>query len=67
MTFARQLRHARADKTQAEAARISRVSKRTYEKWEAGESAPPFDAEAITRERVLARLTINAANRTEKL
>lgn len=59
MTFARQLRHARkaANLTQADAANIIGVSKRTLEKWEAGEISPPPEAAAITRERVLARLT----------
>jgi transcriptional regulator with XRE-family HTH domain len=61
MTFSKQLRGARkaANLTQAEAARICRVSKRTFEKWEAGESAPPFEVEVITRERVLAKLKLS--------
>lgn len=43
--------------TQADAAKLCGVSKRTLEKWEAGELSPPPEALAITRERVLARLT----------
>ena len=59
MSFARDLRAARkaARLTQADAAKICGIGKRTFEKWEAGELAPPPEAGAITRERVLARLT----------
>jgi transcriptional regulator with XRE-family HTH domain len=59
MSFARDLRAARkaARLTQADAAKLCGVGKRTFEKWEAGELAPPPEAGAITRERVLARLT----------
>ena len=59
MSFARDLRAARkaALLTQADAAKLCGVGKRTLEKWEAGELAPPPEALAITRERVLARLT----------
>jgi transcriptional regulator with XRE-family HTH domain len=64
MTFSKQLRAARkaANLTQAEAAQICRVSKRKYEQWEAGESAPPFEVEAITRERVISNLGFNVAS-----
>ena len=59
MSFARDLRAARkaAQLTQADAAKLCGVGKRTLEKWEAGELAPPPESLAITRERVLARLT----------
>lgn len=59
MSFARDLRDARkaARLTQADAAKLCGIGKRTFEKWEAGELAPPPEAGAITRERVLARLT----------
>ena len=59
MSFSSDLRAARkaAQLTQADAAKICGIGKRTFEKWEAGELAPPPEAGAITRERVLARLT----------
>ncbi len=59
MSFAHALRAARkaARLTQADAAKMCGVGKRTFEKWEAGVIAPPPEAGAITRERVLARLT----------
>ena len=59
MSFARDLRAARkaAKLTQADAAKVCGVGKRTFEKWEAGELSPPPEAGAITRERVLARLS----------
>jgi len=58
VSFARDLRAARkaAQLTQADAAKVCGVGKRTFEKWEAGELSPPPEAGAITRERVLARL-----------
>ena len=59
MSFARDIRAARkaAQLTQADAAKLCGVGKRTLEKWEAGEITPPPEALAITRERVLSRLT----------
>jgi transcriptional regulator with XRE-family HTH domain len=64
MTFSKQLRTARraANLTQAEAAALIGVSKRTYEKWEAGEASPPPEVAAITRERVLARLGVKGSS-----
>jgi transcriptional regulator with XRE-family HTH domain len=58
LSFSRDLRAARkaAQLTQADAAKVCGIGKRTFEKWEAGELSPPPEAGAITRERVLARL-----------
>ena len=68
MTFAKQLRAARkrSKLTQLQAAKLSNVGKRTYEKWEAGVSSPPSSAKAITRERVLAAVSgvANAGSQT---
>jgi transcriptional regulator with XRE-family HTH domain len=63
MSFGERLRTARekAGLTQAQAAALWKVSKRTVEHWEKNTRLPPAERDAITRERLLARLTGQAA------
>ena len=62
MSFAAQLRKARekAGLSIADAAKQAGVSPRTWAYWEDGERLPPAERDAITRERILARLTDRA-------
>lgn len=59
MTFAQQLRQARATAglSIAQAAAQAKVSPRTWAYWERGERLPPAERDAITRERLLAQLS----------
>jgi transcriptional regulator with XRE-family HTH domain len=59
VSFGDRLRKARekAGLTQAQAATRWGVSKRTVEHWEKGQRLPPAEKDAITRERIIARLT----------
>ncbi len=58
MTFAEQLQESRneAGLSIAAAAVLVGVSPRTWAYWETGNRVPPTEAEAITQERVLAKL-----------
>jgi DNA-binding transcriptional regulator YiaG len=60
--FPRELRTARekAGLSVAAAAQQAGVSPRTWAYWEDGERLPPAEADAITRERLIARLTEQA-------
>jgi len=44
--------------TIAQAATLSKVGKRTFEHWEAGERTPPAEAHAVTRERVIRAISL---------
>lgn len=59
MSFATQLRKAReeAGLTVELAAKAAGVSPRTWAHWEKGQRLPPAERDAITRERLIARLT----------
>ena len=63
MSFSAQLRKARekAGLSIADAAKQAGVSPRTWAYWEKGQRLPPAEADAITRERLIARLTGQAA------
>jgi transcriptional regulator with XRE-family HTH domain len=58
MSYGERLRTARekAGLTQAQAAALWKVSKRTVEHWEKNTRLPPAERDAITRERLLASL-----------
>lgn len=58
MSFASHLRKARekAGLSIADAAKRAGISPRTWAYWEVGERLPPAERDAITRERLLARL-----------
>jgi transcriptional regulator with XRE-family HTH domain len=62
MSFANQLRKARekAGLTVEQAAKSAGVSPRTWAHWETGNRLPPAERDAITRERLIARLTERA-------
>lgn len=62
MTFGERLRTAREKSglTQAQAAALWKVGKRTVEHWEKNTRLPPAERDAITRERLLASLTKKA-------
>ena len=47
----------KAGLTQAQAAALWKVSKRTVEHWEKNRRLPPAERDAITRERLLSSLT----------
>jgi len=63
MSYATQLRKARekAGLTVEQAAKAAGVSPRTWAHWEAGNRLPTAERDAITRERLIARLTERAA------
>lgn len=63
MSFPSQLTKARkkAGLSIAQAAQQAGVSPRTWAYWEDGERLPPAERDAITRERLIARLTERAA------